>query len=338
MDFLNKINEVAADNAAASDQDRYIIYRRHAGIGDLLLGLYYTWVYACATKRKIVIDWRWSTYVHNSSNLFPYLFKDCFIRGTPLIGTDIDKIIFPEPFYPKYYNNETIHEIPKVGLHKTYKNYMDREADFERLRSGYPYLENTVVLNECLRAFPHGGDIAEGAGNFINIIWSSLNGHLSAHLDEISKTLFDGNKNITGIHIRLGNNADTFTLPFIKRIKGYDGKNVREYVKRNVMPVIENLPSGQRVFVASETEEATNQIIELVPDCIIYNKWFADPGCEVHFSSRDRGVPNGLEILKDSLTEMYLLSQCQEIYSTLAHSAFSKVAGLLGKKTNVHFI
>jgi len=337
LSFLKKVGTAASNQSASINKDRYAIYRRHAGLGDLLIGLYYAWHYAHNTKRKLIVDWRWSTYVHNNSNLFPYLFKDCYIRGTSLKGEGIDDMLFPSPFYPAYYDNKTIHEIPYEASDKIYKDQATREAEIYRMCNAYPLSENTVVMNESIRMFPYNEDLKEGIGNFLNIMWSSLVEHISFHINKTSAALLK-NKNTIGFHIRLGNNDKVFDDVFLKRVKGYDGKDVKGYIYQKIMPLIELTPDDHDVYITTDTEEAQDFISKLIPNCIMYKKWFAPRGCETHYSPRDRKTQNGLEILRDSLTEMFLLSRCSKIYSTFPHSAFAKVAGLLGTQTPVHFI
>jgi len=338
LSFLKKINMAEANISESKNEDRYLIYRRHAGIGDLLIGLYYSWKYACATKRKLIVDWRWSTYVYNSSNLFSYLFKDCFIAETSISGTDIDKIKYPSPFYPSFYNNINIHNPPDIDSNKIYKNYLGKEKDTLKICSLFPFKENTVIMNESVRVFPYKEDIGDKGKNFINIIWNTLSEHIVSHMEKTHLELFSDKKNIVGIHIRLGNNDNSFNKTFRKRVKGYYGQNIKDYIQQEIMPIVERTPKDHHIYITTDTEEATCQAQKLIPNCIVYEKWFPPPGHEIHFSSSKGVESNGLEIIRDSLTEIFLLSHCDNVYSTFNQSAFVKIAGLLNKCPTIHFL
>ena len=45
-----------------SSNYKYVVTKRHAGLGDLLISLSSAWWYAKCTNRQVIIDWRNSTY------------------------------------------------------------------------------------------------------------------------------------------------------------------------------------------------------------------------------------------------------------------------------------
>jgi hypothetical protein len=318
-----------------NDKDKYIVYRRHAGIGDLLLGLYYIWRYAKTTKRQLIVDWRWSTYTNTPTNLFCYLFKDCYISGTAIKGENIEKTEFPAPFYPSYYNNQNINQPPFNG-ERVYKNRLQREKEAEKLYSFLSFDEQTVIINEEIRTFPEQIILNDDIRNFIIIIWSTLLDSIVTHIKNVYSDILFNKTNIVGIHLKLGNNDPDFNKTFRRRIKGYHGQNIENYIKKQILPIIENLKDSPTIYITTDTEEARIQMEKLVPGCIFYNRIFSVPGCEEYQTPIKRQAQNGLEILRDSLTEMYLLSQCDTVYSTYPHSAFAKMASLLNKRPTIN--
>lgn len=337
--MLKELCKTELERSPLSEKDRYIIYRRRAGIGDLLLGLYYVWAYAKATKRQVIVDWRWSTYINTSENLFNYLFRDCYISGTWLRGEDIDKTEFPQPFYPAFYNNRNIHCPPDNKSTKIYEHYYKQNAETAKICCFFPYQAKTVVISETVRAFPYRAVLDEGIKNFMRFMWSALPPHIINHMKKVYSHLFPEEEKIIGVHIRLGNNDDTFVkTPFIKRVKGYHGQDIGDYIKQEILPVIKQFMNDHIIYISTDTQAARDKAQQLIPGCITYDKWFPPPGCEIHFSPVKRQTGNGLEILRDSLTEISLLSNCDKVYSTFRHSAFAKVAGLLNKRPPVFFM
>lgn len=339
LSFLKKINTAEANLSESKGEDRYLVYRRHAGIGDLLIGLYYSWKYASATKRKLIVDWRWSTYTNTSSNLFSYLFQDCFIKGVPLIGTNVDKIQYPPPFYPAFYNNTNIHTPPDIYSNQIYKSHAEKRIFANKICSFFPFEERTIVMNEGVTISPYQDPLDDKSKNFINILWSTMVESMTVHMKKTHSELFPDNENIIGIHIRLGNNGEPFGVNNgIERVKGYHWQDIGDYLRQEIIPIIKKLPKDYHIYVAADTEEANDQAKKLIPGCITYEKWFAPPGCEIHFASSEVSGSNGIEILRDALTEVFLLSQCDSVYSTLEHSAFAKLAGAIGEHPPIFFI
>lgn len=339
LKIAKKINIAAQNPEELKDKNRYIVYKRHAGFGDIMTGLYYAWQYAHATHRKLIVDWRWSTYVYNSSNLFSYLFGDCSIRGTQIIGSNIEKIEFPSPFYPSFYNNQNIHDKPVYDRDGPYPTLKDKNAMLSDLMSFRNWEEKTIVLHEKIRPFPVTVEFDQEVKNFMSIMWHMLPAHITKHIEDTCNELFKELENIIGLHLRLGNKDKSF-YDYInnsplrsEKIKKYDGSNIRQYIYKEIAPMIESISEVNRLFVATDSKEAYDSIKEVVPNCITYNKWFPLPGSEIHFATA-----NNLDIIRDSLTELYLLSQCNKIYSTFTHSAYAKVAGSLNKRPEVIFL
>ena len=170
-------------------------------------------------------------------------------------------------------------------------------------------------------------------------MWHMLPSHIKKHIEDTYNELFKELENVIGLHLRLGNKGNSFYTHLARsplrseKSKKYDGENIKQYIYDEIAPIIEGISEGNRVFVATDSKEACDSIKEAVPDCITYKKWFPPPGSEMHFATE-----NSLNVVRDSLTEIYLLSQCDKIYSTFTHSAFAKVAGSLNKQPEVTYL
>lgn len=338
MSFIKKICH-AENSLVKDDHDRYLVYRRCAGMGDLLIGLYYAWRYAQATKRRLVVDWRWSCYIHNSTNLFSYLFSDCFIGKTALIGSDIENIKFPEPFYPPYLNRENINH--PVNIYENgYVKPPSTKYNFQMnhgLCNLHPFPQKTLVTSESVNLFPYPvPEFNNEIRNFINIIWAKLSDHIVSHMHDTHLELFK--RKTIGVHLRLGNNDADFNNVSVGRVKWRPGQDMKEYFEKEIIPSIEKFFGVYDIYIATDTEEAKKIAYELVPNCVIYDKYFVQYGCELSLSSIKNKDSHSLEIIRDSLTELFLLSQCDKIYSTFELSAFALISSLLNKKPKIDWI
>ena len=295
-------------------------------------------MYSRETKRQAIIDWRYSVYTNSSDNLFEYLFGDCVIKNILLKGKDIDKIKYPEPFYPSFYNNINIHSPPELNSEKIYKDQRQKEIDAQKIRNLHHFSENTIIMNESVRIFPYWEKPNDKVKEFINIIWKLLPEDILSHMQKTYSEIFANKEKIIGVHLRFGNRDKGFDFFLKKRSKSYCGQSIKEYIQQQIIPIIQPFFNTHYIYIATDTEEAINISKELIPNCIIYNKWFAEPGYELHFSAVYNQISNGLEILKDALTEIFLLSHCEKIFAIYKNSAFTNIAGMLNRCPSVVFV
>ncbi len=118
--------------------ERYVVVRRAAGLGDILLTTMAAWAYAAATGRRLVIDWRFTQYTTDpTENLFPLVFEPLDEWG----GLGVD------------------HEVP--GGVRTASSWYPQGWSADRLDAprSYDAVAGRASSRFGLELIKHGGDV-----------------------------------------------------------------------------------------------------------------------------------------------------------------------------------
>jgi hypothetical protein len=129
---------------------RFVVSRRTAGIGDLLINLVVAWRFAERTGRTLVADWRGSRYLQDrEQNLFPTLFEPVDdLAGVPFVGdARVAALRYPEPFHPHLWSTERLALRPP---RRSADVRADRDAAVALIRVGGDVPAPTVVFDGCL--------------------------------------------------------------------------------------------------------------------------------------------------------------------------------------------
>src|SRR5581483_4115704 len=129
---------------------RYVVSRRSAGLGDLIVNLLVAWRFGKRTGRTLVADWRGTRYLKDpGQNLFGALFEPVdHLAGVPFIGRDdLSDIAYPEPFHPAFWTPALL-ALPR--RRPTSEVFRDRDAALALVLDGADVDAPTVVFDGCI--------------------------------------------------------------------------------------------------------------------------------------------------------------------------------------------
>ncbi len=130
---------------------RYVVSRRMAGLGDRLICLCAAWIFARATGRTLVADWRFSRYLPtDQETLFPRCFEATpVLAGVPFVGDQqVASLDLPKPRHPALWNDDALlaapHRRPVEAV------IADRDAAVALIHAGDDVAAPTVVFDACI--------------------------------------------------------------------------------------------------------------------------------------------------------------------------------------------
>lgn len=292
-------------------ENRYVVTKRSAGLGDLLTSLGSAWWYAKHTKRQLVIDWRNSSYyLDPSRNLFPEIFEGTQEIGGVQLHGDISQLapLNPTDFYPTGWTAQNISqmawETPELNRDQC-----------DMIKGLTEKSERVVVFSECLPDLI--ADKEEELQFFKSLKFNP------ACVEAANKFVEDhfGEMPIIGLHVRHGNGGYIMGhTPFWKEVD--NSMSVCCEVLRKCMALYKDEPYG--IYLATDSIFVEQTIQSLFPDTNVYPKHQRDEGTgELHRGNLD---PTALQ---DSLIEMLILARSHLLIRFPPGSFFSRYASIV---------
>ncbi len=181
---------------------RYVVSIRTTGIGDRLICLAASWLYARATGRTLIADWRLGFLAPNpDTNGFPLCFTNRgHLAGVPFIGDDtLMQLRLPSPRYPWVWN---IKPSSRWALARPVKQQdADRQAAVGMIRANQDRPEPVVIFDTCIN---DGVLRFDDAHEFFQAL-QPVESVVSA-VAEFRREV--GDRLVIGLHIRHGNGGD----------------------------------------------------------------------------------------------------------------------------------
>ncbi|WP_210284770.1 nodulation protein NodZ [Mesorhizobium neociceri] len=295
-----------------SVNDRFVVSRRRTGFGDCLWSLAAAWSYAHRTGRRLVIDWRGSSYLTEPlTNAFPVFFEPIQdIAGVPVICDDqINQLAFPGPFFPPWWNKPSVDCVYRPDE----QIFRERDELRELFEGGNDTEANTVVCDACLMW--RCGEDAERQ------VFKSIKPkpEISSRIEAIYEEHFQGNS-VIGVHVRHGNGENIMEhAPYWA-----DSESALQQVC-NAIHKAKALPHQRptRVFLSTDSAEVLNKLSGVFPDLFtIPKRLLPDRAGPLHIGAL--GAEGGFS----ALVEMYLLGRCDTVIRFPPTSAFSRYARL----------
>lgn len=306
-------------------ENKYIVVKGVAGMGNRILFLLVAMVYARITNRILIVDWRDGLYYENGINSFHEFFESPLVDKNQFIP--IGKPVFPECW--KNNENATIEKIcisnglsahTGPGIRSMSIDINNLEYDQNVLFSyGYGFF---LDYKKHFSDLPVEMKINDYRLFFKFLIknYLHLKENIRTEADEFKKKYFG--KITIGIHIRQTDNIRSET----RRI------NIKKHVKI-ITKLIKKHPKAV-IFLSTDNKNILDEYVKKYKNVVFTEKFFGNDITEgLHHSKECKNKKNmAIEALKD----MYLLSRCDYlVYSS--KSSFGQVSSLFfdGKKNNL---
>jgi FkbM family methyltransferase len=307
----------AAASPPAVAPGRYVISRRSAGIGDLLVNLLVAWRFALYTGRTLVADWRFSTYMEDRRrNLFPALFEPIEdLAGVPLLADDrVAHTAFPEPLHPPSWTRRTL-AAPRAR--RAEDIFADRDAAVTMIRASGDVAAPTVVFDACINDALPPSDACRRVLALLEPVAA-----VREAVDDFRQTYL-ADRPVVAVHIRYGNGAsiDNDHAPYWA---DFDA-GIRRCVAA-ARAARHCLGRGAVVFLATDSRVVVDAFRAQMADVVMRPKLFRkDRAGELHWWSL------GFLTRAAALVDMLLLAEGHALVRYPPGSFFSFYASLLKK-------
>lgn len=299
--------------------ERYVVSTRMSGIGDRLICLAGAWIYARATRRTLIADWRFGYLAEDrNSNAFALCFKNRgTLGGVPFIGDDsLTQLQLPNPRYPTIWNIKPSNRWTRSRPHRLLD--ADRHAAVELIRANRDRPEPVVIFDGCINDALVDFEDAHEFFQALEPVDS-----VGEAVAEFRRNAF-GDRAVIGLHVRHGNGGDT--MGHARFWGSFEDAIAR--CRRCVAAAREQLGQDAAVFLCTDSIEVQSTVEGAVPGVITRSKQFRARGeGELHWHEhawRNR---------HDALTEMFLLSHVQALIRYPPGSFFSLYGAVMKPRT-----
>lgn len=294
---------------------RYVVSRRSAGLGDLLVNLLAAWRFARATGRTLVADWRASPYLEDPRrNLFPALFEPVHdLCGVPVVADDdLGDLALPEPYFPAFWTAARLDTPP---ARPDADVFADRDAAVDLIRRRRDVDAPTVVFDACINhALPSAAASRRVLRQLVPV--AAVQDAVGAfHAEQLGK------RRVVAVHVRHSNGADLasdHTPYWIDEDAALD-RCVRAALQANA-----RLGGDAIVFLATDSPAVVDAFRARVPDVVVRPKLFRRRGAgELHT------WPLGFATRTDALVDLLLLARGHALVRFPPGSFFSFYASVM---------
>lgn len=297
--------------------DKFLLVKGAAGLGNRILSALTGILYSHLTNRGLVIDWNDPTYSNDGSNVFP-LYFECPLNNTT------DSIPLTASVSPAVWRGH---------LHKTL-------GDMEEPHGNITRAESRRIFSIDLSKLDYNEDVL--------VMWSNtqridlLRNHLKFYNSELALMSTEAilkkllRKELV-LHANVQDRVDQFKLKRLKKnvvgvhVRYTDRKTRLQDIHKKLVALLKSNPALQ-IFLATDNIEIKNMFEEMYPDVITAPHWYARPGLRIH---RDKYCPDRTESGIEALVDLYLLAECDHLIIDTS-SSFSYLAGLLSKAPDTH--
>jgi hypothetical protein len=306
-----------------SNFPRYLVVKGKAGMGNRMLALLSSMLYARASGRRLIVDWSDHAYSSDRTNVFHRLFAcpdaepplpiPVTDSVTPVIWRghlDLTANLMIRKFDPGQHSGLTVHRKFSVDLSRT-----DHSEEVAVVWSF------THQFKAVRRHFH--GPLAEFAGlSDMAIARRMLRDSLRplpsimSRVDVFDRQYLDGREPIVGLHIRYSDRKTP--LPAFRRC-----------VNR-----IRSLHPDCPIFLATDNARVLDEFANVYGSVISTPKWYPDCGRRMH---GNKSCADKLEAGIEALVDMYLLARCDYLVFS-SNSTFGVISSLVTEASPAHVI
>ena len=302
---------MAAGERRRAGLEKTLVVKGRAGMGNRILAALTGIVYARASGRRLVVDWRDRTYSDDGTNAFHRLFG-CTSCAE---GSEIPETDSVRPGVWRGHLSESVVSLQKAR----------GEPDWQKFRrvSAAPltrvdYREEVVVFwaftpeLHAFRPYLRGELVPLRKLSTDAILRRLLETDLTPHPDVRERVdrfwLASLRPGAIGVHVRYSDR------------RGYLDGTVAE-----VDALLSAGPGSPPILLATDNAEIETLFSSRYPEVVSAPRWYPEPGVRMHQNPDcpDR-LANGLE----ALTDLYLLARCDRLVLD-TRSSFARVASLL---------
>jgi hypothetical protein len=295
------------------NKDKFMIVKNKAGLGNRLIHISSSILYAQITGRKLIIDWRDATYSTDGSNVFPKLFT------VPNIS-QVEEIPHTDSVYPLIWKNNLdksvndllrSHDADRPLLYRSPFLWSKYRIDMASIDYPYDCLVSWSYNSEIYKLRPHF------KGKFASLKAMSNEAILRKILRE-NLTLNETIKNQVNTFKK--NNFGKKTIGV--HIRYTDRKNPFDKYPKIINNIIDKYPQAI-IFLATDNKVVELFFREMYKDIVVTaEKWYPESSERLH---ENWDCPDRFENCVQALVDMYLLASCNYLLcdqnSTLAFAA-----------------
>jgi hypothetical protein len=297
-------------------EEKYLIVKGIAGLGNRILAACTGILYARMSCRRLIVDWSDPTFSRNGSNAFPDLFL-CPM-SEPVENIPVTDSVNPAVWRGHLRTAATFMRKPYKSNNEFWKN---TSIDLTNL----DYDEDLLVM------WAYHGEVELLRGHFKGPFQEYS--HLSK--EEILKLTL---QNDVQLHPAIRSQVNDFKIENLnRRTVGvhirYSDHRARLLAILDKLNSLLKLETGLQIFLATDNIQIKKMIEENYSGVITTNHWYPKPGFRIH---DNRSCQDPLESGIEALVDLYMLAECDYLIID-SRSSFSYVANLLTKapKSNV---
>ena len=325
-DILPRPTEATPGATPMPDENRYLIVKGKAGLGNRLMCLLAAMLYAEMSGRRLCVDWTVPGYGNQRTlNLFPHLFAapanaieiealDPVTSVTPSLwcgnlNRSVDELMAP-------YDRQSLEwdQDPRlIALSSIDQRRLDYR---ETIAVRWAWLADLDELRPHMNA--HYADLAGLSEMEILRTVARLRLDVSPEIkelvDEFRRESFAG---VTiGVHVRYSDRK----CPY----QGYPAR---------IDQILSHYPDAS-IYLATDNSDVEGFFRERYPRLLTRQKWFSPPGRPLHRGNHEVDM---LRREKDALVELCLLSQCDHLLYH-SRSSFGAMASILSQAPLSHLV
>jgi hypothetical protein len=310
--------------------NKFVISRRIAGFGDLLISLCSAWQYAKRTNRVLVIDWRQSHYLKDKTrNAFPAFFEPVSeIDGVPVISDDtVSSLKFPTPAYfalerlgklnpliVKYSYSRLLKKIPRVVAYRTSILNQVQRDEIGLVTSGEDVPEPTVIF---LKYLPTELSNTEACRTLLDHIKPRK--EILQKIDSFADTYFRGKK-VISVHVRHPNGTN-IGYPLLRYWENESLALIN--VCRAIGRIKDKLGDDCIIFVCTDNGRIQEVLNGSLDKVITREKYFPPDNLGELLMDASSIGRNKTNWGQDALIEMFLLARGDGLVCYPPESCFS---------------
>jgi hypothetical protein len=290
------------------NEDKYLIVKGIAGLGNRILSALTGILYARLTGRRLIIDWSDHVYTNDGSNVFHSFFQ------SPLVSIDTE-IPVTDSISPKIWRGR-LNESVEV-LSKPYGNSQEfrQMSSIDLTKLDYPedvlvmwtYIDRVDLLRNHFKEALKEFDQASRKDILRKLLREDLilNPQIRERVEQFKSNYLC--RKTVGIHVRFTDHR--------ARLKSI----------LNKLSILMRMEPELQIFVATDNLMVKKLFEEKYQGVINTQHWYPTPGSRIH---ENPGCPDRLENGIEALVDLYVLAECDYLIIDTS-SMFSYLAALL---------
>ena len=295
---------------------KILLVKGKAGLGNRLLCLLGSILYADITDRQLVIDWCDGAYSKKGDNAFPLY----FVTPTTHNYNIADKSIFP-PIWTSHINYSADELMAKYShdemdnrksISSIYSADFTSKAHKDDIVVHWSYFDDIESLRPYLKG-KHKRYNKLSREAILKEVWNknlTLTPTIKSLIENFKQCNFS-QYNI-GVHIRYS-----------------DRKNSYKHYPKIINRILKKHPDSN-IFLSTDNRDVEKEFKYLFKNITITKKWLPEPGTPVH---RNKHMASKYTIGSEALIDIYLLAECDFLIYDKT-TTFGYCASIISKATS----